>query len=303
MAAANLRMLGEEPVEIDGKRYTVRQDMVRGPKPKEGLGFFNAAVLGGALATLAVSRRARLAAATTAGGLGASLALLYVVMKNSKEASDAVVSRLIPAACEGMDKAMRNIKKELLKDMKGDVLDFGSGDGQYLEYVAKQGPAVTSVTSLEPLAKFHPKIEARAERLQLPFKGVYPKFSSDMVRERGTELYDFIILGNVLCEVPDQKAAVGDLFQMLRPGGKLYFIEHVAHEPGTISNVVQRWIDPVWSVISGGCHCDRESLKALRSVPWDLFAWDMYTATPILGRIQVGIAVKPSGTQSGNAKL
>mmetsp|Transcript_12973 Transcript_12973/g.25158 ORF Transcript_12973/g.25158 Transcript_12973/m.25158 type:complete len:311 (-) Transcript_12973:202-1134(-) len=286
-------MLGPEPIEIDGKEYVVRSDMVRRRKPptvqartQKMLAYL------GVLAGLAASRRLRLFFAAGFAGSGVAMALLYTIMRSSKSFSEAITSRLLPQMMAGLDIAMGKVKKELLKDLKGDVLDFGAGDGQYLKYVASQGDKIKSVTSLEPLQKFHTKIEERAKALGVPFKGVYKKYSADLLRERGPEQFDTIIVGCVLCEVPDQHAAVKDLYQLLRPGGKLFYIEHVAYEEGTLLNYLQQFINPFWRVVSGGCNCNRHTLRAIRSAPWNVFTWELLTDVPLLNRMQTGLAVK-----------
>ncbi|KAJ1931052.1 hypothetical protein EC988_009919, partial [Linderina pennispora] len=84
--------------------------------------------------------------------------------------------------------------------------------------------------------------------------------------------YDYIASSLVLCSVTDIEANIENIDFLLAPGGKFVFIEHVRHgdhdpqvEAYDISTwrTIQDWLTPVWSVIAGNCHLDRETGKAL----------------------------------------
>ena len=50
------------------------------------------------------------------------------MMWMNKPFSQFAVSLFLPGVMANMDKATRKVKSELLKDIHGDVLDFGAGD-------------------------------------------------------------------------------------------------------------------------------------------------------------------------------
>jgi SAM-dependent methyltransferase len=45
----------------------------------------------------------------------------------------------------------------------------------------------------------------------------------------------YIVLGNVMCEVPDQMSFLRDLDRVLKPGGKIIFQEHIRERDGTLT--------------------------------------------------------------------
>mmetsp|Transcript_14287 Transcript_14287/g.1282 ORF Transcript_14287/g.1282 Transcript_14287/m.1282 type:complete len:85 (+) Transcript_14287:531-785(+) len=51
--------------------------------------------------------------------------------------------------------------------------------------------------------------------------------------EYGEGYFDSIVLGNVLCEVPNIKSALDACYKLLKPGGRIYYIEHVIDSEGT----------------------------------------------------------------------
>jgi len=292
---------GEE-FSIDGVPYKVSSAMVRGLKKGNkslgGLavpGTVLSLGLGGVVLGSYFSRIFRIVALSVIGGLGASFGVALALMKFNKSFSDRMVAKVLPSVMEQMDKSMKKVKMELLKDIKGDVLDFGSGDGQYLHYIALNKDKVKSIVNLEPNKKLHPGINERARQNGVQTE-IYSKFAEDLLEERGGNQFDFIIIGNVLCEVPNQASALSSLYRLLRPGGKAFFLEHVAHEKGTSENVVENAVNPVWTIMSGGCNVNRHTLRQIRTLPWDVKSYEFNLKMPIINRLHTGLAVKAEST-------
>ena len=65
--------------------------------------------------------------------------------------------------------------------------------------------------------------------------------------------FDFIILGNVLCEVPCVRETLAQIDVLLKPGGKVYFSEHVASPVGTWQRRYQDFTNPCWRLFMAGC--------------------------------------------------
>lgn len=55
-----------------------------------------------------------------------------------------------------------------------------------------------------------------------------------------------------------------EIRRVLKPGGKLLFVEHVAAPNGSALRTVQKLIKPVWKFAGDGCHTDRETAEAVR---------------------------------------
>ncbi len=109
----------------------------------------------------------------------------------------------------------------------------------------------------------------------------------------GTNCFDAVILGNVLCEVPAPAAVLAQVDRLLAPGGVVYFSEHVASPPGTLARRLQRAVQPWWGLVSDGCHCDRDTLATLAAVSgWDGVSWEYAAAPVLLGPFHVGLLYK-----------
>jgi SAM-dependent methyltransferase len=75
--------------------------------------------------------------------------------------------------------------------------------------------------------------------------------------------FDAVVSTMVLCTVPDPAAAMAEIRRLLRPDGRLLFIEHVRadDEPR-----LARWQDRLeapWRAFGEGCRCNQPTLRLL----------------------------------------
>ena len=68
-----------------------------------------------------------------------------------------------------------------------------------------------------------------------------------------------------LCSIPNVYAALREMHRVLKPGGRLVFIEHgLAPDPGVVR--WQRRLEPLWKPIGGGCHLTRRADELIRNI-------------------------------------
>jgi SAM-dependent methyltransferase len=74
--------------------------------------------------------------------------------------------------------------------------------------------------------------------------------------------FDTAVATLVLCTIPDPVAALAEAARVLKPGGRLLFIEHVrSRHPG-----LARWQDRLempWRFLADGCHCNRDTVATI----------------------------------------
>ena len=154
------------------------------------------------------------------------------------------------------DAGLRALRLRLLAGAGGDVLEIGGGTGANLTCY---GPAVESLTVTEPEPPMLRRLERRA-REQRPATRVLRAPAEDLPFEDGS--FDVAVSTLVLCGVGDQPRALRELRRVLRPGGRLLFLEHVrSADPGT-ARLQDRvnWLNRLMVC----CDCNRPTLDAIR---------------------------------------
>jgi SAM-dependent methyltransferase len=73
--------------------------------------------------------------------------------------------------------------------------------------------------------------------------------------------FDTVVATLVLCSVADLDCSVAEARRVLRPAGRLLFLEHVA--AAGRAGAVQRLLQPAYGRLAGGCHLHRDTERAL----------------------------------------
>lgn len=148
-------------------------------------------------------------------------------------------------------------RKELLLNAKGKVLEIGAGTGinfplyQDCEdvYAIEPNPFMIEKAEKQKRVSRIPIsiIESRAEQLPFP-----------------DEHFDTIVVTLVLCSVDEPKKALEEMVRVLKPNGKVLFLEHVEMDH-PIFTKLQNLITPLWKRICDGCHLNRNTEKVIRN--------------------------------------
>lgn len=149
------------------------------------------------------------------------------------------------------------MREGLLADAGGAVLEIGGGTGVNFPYY---GEGVESLVVTEPEPAMLRRLERKA-REQAPRAEVVRAPAEDLPFEDSS--FDTVVSTLVLCGVDDQARALGELRRVLRPGGRLLFLEHVRSEdPG-----VARFQDRITRLNRRlfGCDCNRQTLAAIEA--------------------------------------
>lgn len=145
-------------------------------------------------------------------------------------------------------------KEDLFHNVNGLVVEIGPGTGVNFEYL----PSGIDWIGIEPNQAFHQLLEKKAKD-----KGINAnllKGDALGIPLPGNSM-DVFICTLVLCSVKDPKKVIGEIKRILKPGGKLIFIEHVAAPVKTKLRSTQNFFNPLNRFIADGCNCNRETWK------------------------------------------
>jgi SAM-dependent methyltransferase len=153
---------------------------------------------------------------------------------------------------------------ELLGPLGGHVLEIGAGTGANLPFYPD---AVERLVLSEPDWGMRRQLQKKLAELPLATRASVDPSPLDAVTGGP---FDAVVSTLVLCTVPDLERAVGRLYELVRPGGTLVLLEHVAADEDPNALAWQRRIDPVWKLAAGGCRLHRRPHEALASVGFRL---------------------------------
>ncbi len=186
------------------------------------------------------------------------------------------------------ERIVTEYKRDLLGDLRGDVLEIGPGGGANLPYYSSQ----IRWAGVKPNLYMHQYLREKAGTRDLPID-----LRTGIAEEIGSEdgSFDAVVTTLVLCSVSDLARSLQEILRVLKPGGRFVFIEHVAAPAGSRTRHLQRWIRPLWKVIGDGCHPDRETWTAIGQAGFhNVNIQHFRVPFPIVGPHIRGVALKKS---------
>jgi ubiquinone/menaquinone biosynthesis C-methylase UbiE len=162
--------------------------------------------------------------------------------------SDLVLPKLCHLAMR--NKRLVPYRERVIGAAEGRVLEIGAGSGLNLPFYR---PAVQDIFALEPAP---PLIEmARRTSRDAKVTVRFVEASAEAI-PLDHQSIDTVVTTWTLCTIPQAATALSEMRRVLRPGGRLLFVEHgLSPDEG-----VRRWQDrltPAWRRLSGGCHLNR----------------------------------------------
>jgi ubiquinone/menaquinone biosynthesis C-methylase UbiE len=180
---------------------------------------------------------------------------------------------------------LRAMREGLLANAGGEVLEVGGGTGANLPHY---GPGVESLTITEPDPAMLRRLERRVQE-EAPQTNVVKAPAEDL--PFADHSFDVAVSTLVLCGVDDQSRALRELRRVLRPGGRLIFIEHVrSDEPG-----LARWQDRLNGLnkFVACCDCNRRTLDSIKAEGFEVTKVDhteLKKVPPFVRPLVVGTA-------------
>jgi ubiquinone/menaquinone biosynthesis C-methylase UbiE len=178
------------------------------------------------------------------------------------------------------------VRQGLLADANGRVLEIGAGTGVNFPHY---GESVESLVVTDPEPPMLRRLRESA-REQAPRAEVVEAPAEDLPFEDAS--FDTVVSTLVLCGV-DQERSLREIRRVLRPGGRLLFIEHVRSDDPAVARLQDRinWFNRFLV----GCECNRQTLSAIEAAGFTVARVERTTmpeAPKFVRPLVVGAAVR-----------
>jgi ubiquinone/menaquinone biosynthesis C-methylase UbiE len=170
---------------------------------------------------------------------------------------DKVMPRLMTCACG--QPAISAKRAELIPLASGRVLEIGCGGGLNQDFYDRE--RVTGFAGIDPNSRLLDEARAR-----MPGRG----WDVELRQAPGEDIpfaagsFDTVVCTYTLCSVQDPSRVVAEIKRVLKAEGRLLFLEH-GRAPDADVYRWQRWIEPLWKPLGGGCHLTRPVGGVLRA--------------------------------------
>jgi ubiquinone/menaquinone biosynthesis C-methylase UbiE len=149
------------------------------------------------------------------------------------------------------DKAARARRSQLVPDAEGIVLEIGIGSGLNLPFYSS---AVRHLYAVDPSPGLLAMTRKKLERMAFP---VDLRCESAEHLSLDGRSVDTIVMTWALCTIPNPARALREMGRVLKPQGRMIFIEH-GLSPDSGVQAWQNGLNPIWSRVAGGCNLNRK---------------------------------------------
>ena len=173
-----------------------------------------------------------------------------------------VMPRMVTLACG--QKGVEDRRRQVVPLAQGRVFELGCGGG--LNQALYDSEKITGFAGIDPHAKL---LDGARERARA--KG----WDHDIREGYGEDIpfpdssFDTAVCTYTLCSVDDPARVLAELRRILKPRGRLLFLEH-GRAPDTNVARWQERIEPVWKPLAGGCHLTRPVGASLRGAGFEV---------------------------------
>lgn len=180
------------------------------------------------------------------------------------------------------------LRARAMEGLAGDVLEIGFGSGTNVPWYPDE---VTHVYAVDP-ATLGRKLAAKRLAAS-PVPVTFTALDGDRIDLPDASV-DAALSAFTLCTVPDEAATLAEIARIVRPGGRLFFLEHGLSDEFRVA-ARQRRFDGVQQRIAGGCHLTRDHRGVLEAAGFTDVACANFTiAGPAtMSYMYAGSAVRP----------
>lgn len=161
------------------------------------------------------------------------------------------------------------LRQSLIAKASGVVLEIGFGTGANFSYYPSR---IDSLTAIDPNPGMIPLVRSLQAEAVIP---VHLALALAEALPFPSASFDTVVSTMTLCSVPQLSKTLQELLRVVRPGGRLLFLEH-GQSP---DRSVRRWQDgltPAWKHLGDGCHLNRPIVQMIQAQGWTVSALENF---------------------------
>ncbi|WP_441370366.1 class I SAM-dependent methyltransferase [Acinetobacter lwoffii] len=159
--------------------------------------------------------------------------------------------------------SLMDLRRELLLDISGEVLEIGFGTGLNLPFYQ----SVDKVYALEPNPAIFKLAEARIQQAGFQVEHIQSSVELLPFAENSVEN---IVSTWTLCSIAELEQSLQEIYCVLQPGGTLHVVEHVLNRQNLNIQRLQHLLTPIQKKVADGCHLNRDIETALLEIGFEI---------------------------------
>lgn len=160
-------------------------------------------------------------------------------------------------------------RRKCLVEVSGRVLEIGFGSGHNLPYYSNR---VEKIVAVDPSALGERL--ARKRILMAPFPVDFMALEGEKISAPDAS-FDSVVSTFTLCTIPDVAAALRQMRRVLKPEGRLFFLEHGKSSDPAVQRR-QMVLNGLQRRLFGGCHLNRDMERLIREAGFEIASIEKY---------------------------
>lgn len=194
---------------------------------------------------------------------------------------------LLEKLVEHYNQLTRTRKQALMNLVSDRVLEIGAGCGANLDFLDPR-----QVLWVATDINAHALRRARRRALRAGLRAQFCYALSECL-PFPEAAFDAVICTLVLCSVRDPLRALREAWRVLKPNGRLVFVEHVAAASGTRLRAWQERLAPLWAGFTDGCRLNQETWHWFERVDFQELRIEHFSLPlPLVGPHIAGYGIK-----------
>lgn len=162
-----------------------------------------------------------------------------------------------------MDKSCwAKYRREQLSVASGEILEIGVGTGLNLPHYPT---CVRRIVTADPNPGMNRKLQRRIDETGID---VDKRIISSESLPFDNDTFDCVVSTLTLCSIPDVRRAMAELFRVLKPGGRILFLEHGISPDARVASW-QRRLNWLQRRFADGCTLTLDVPALLATQPFD----------------------------------